>query len=82
MILITVHFSETNRAYDFRADSSVPVGQLVEDMVGMIAQRDHLNLSRDPGLFLLCRRSTGEIFGRETTLRQNGVRSGDEVMLV
>ena len=82
MIQITVHFSETNRSYDFRADSSAPVGQLVEDMVSTIAQADHLTLSREPGLFMLCRRKTGEIFGRETTLRQNNVHSGDEIMLI
>ena len=81
-MLVAVYFAETNQSYDFKLDGDVPVGRLVEEMVGMIAQRDHLVLKRDPGLFLLCGRKQGRIFEKNSTLLANGVASGDELLLV
>ncbi len=81
-MLLAVYFADTNRSYDFKLDANTPVGQLVEDMVGQIAQRDHLTLKRNPGLFLLCSKNNGMIFAEASTLSQNGVHSGDELLLV
>ena len=81
-MLLEVFFAETNQSYDFKLDGGVPIEQLVEEMVGMIAQRDHLALKRDPGLFLLCSKKQGRIFEKSSTLLDNGVVSGDELMLI
>ena len=82
MILTAVYFAEMNQSYDFRLEESAPVGQLVEDMVSMIAQKERIPLSRRPGMFLLCSRKDARIFDPATSLAQNGVRSGDEIMLI
>ena len=82
MILINVYFAETNRSYDFRVDTDVPVGQLVPDMVNLIALREHLTLSRDPGVFMLCKKNSEEILAQESTLRCYALHSGDELMLL
>ena len=81
-MLLAVFFAETNQSYDFKLDGNVPVSQLLEEMVGMIAQRDHLALKREPGPFLLCSKKQGRILDKSCTLIENGVASGDELMLV
>ena len=81
-MLLAVFFAETNQAYDFKLDGNLPVGQLVEEMVGMISQRDHIALKREPGLFLLCSKKQGRILNKSCTLLENGVVSGDELMLI
>ena len=53
-MLLSVFFAETNQAYDFKLDGNVPVAQLLDEVVGMISQRDHVPLKREPGPFLLC----------------------------
>ena len=82
MILVNVYVAETNEAYDFRVDSSMPLGQLTDDLVGQVAQRTHRTLQQHGSGFLLCRRGTGELFNRTNTLADYGVHSGDDLMLV
>ena len=82
MILINVFFAETNRAYDFRVDTDTPLSQVVADIVSLIALREHLLLDREPGVFLLCRKTTGEIFGPGETLSSYNVHTGDDLILL
>lgn len=82
MIYTEVFFAETNRSYDFKLETDVPVHSLVEDMVSMITQWDHLTLRRDPGLFLLCRQKDEMVLDPAVSLTENGVRSGDSLLLV
>ena len=81
-MLLSVFFAETNQAYDFKLDGNVPVAQLLDEVVGMISQRDHVPLKREPGPFLRCSKKQGRILSKSATLLENGVVSGDELMLV
>lgn len=81
-MLLAVYFAETNQSYDFKLDGNTPVGQLIEEMLGMISQRDHLVLKQEPGLFLLCEKTQNRILGKNSTLLDNGIMSGGELMLV
>lgn len=82
MILINVNFAEMDQMYDFKVDEQVSVAQVVEEMVTMIAEKEHYELSKNPGLFLLCNPETEQIFLPMTNLMMNGVTSGITLMLV
>lgn len=82
MILINVAFAETDQEYDFKVDEQIPIEQVVEEMVTMIAEKEHYKVSKEPGLFLLCNPKTANIFSPMTTLSMNGVTSGMTLMLV
>lgn len=82
MIMVEIYFGELNRSYDFRVEENVAVAQLVEDIVGKIAQLERIPVGKDPGVFVLCSKRDKRIFDRDTTLAQNGIRSGDRIMLV
>lgn len=82
MIMVEIYFAEMNRSYDFRLEENVSVSQVVEDVVGKIAQMERVPVGKDPGLFILCSKENRRIFDRAATLVQNGVQSGDKIMLI
>lgn len=82
MILINVAFAETDQEYDFKVDEQAPIEQVVEEMVTMIAEKEHYKVSKEQGLFLLCNPKTASIFSPMTTLTMNGVTSGMTLMLL
>ena len=52
MMIVKVIFAEMNHAYDFKVDETQKVKQVVTEMAEMIAEKEHLNLSKDSGMFL------------------------------
>lgn len=82
MILAAVYVAEMNRTYDVKLDETVPVRQLVQDLVGMISQKESFAVTRTPGTFLLCSREKLQIFDGNATLRSYGVTSGSDLLLV
>lgn len=82
MILISVTFAETEHEYDFKADENAFIGQVIEEMVTMIAEEEYYVLNRNPELFLLCNPETAQIFSPTATLSMNGVTSGTSLLLV
>lgn len=82
MILVELYFQELNQEYDVHLDISLPIGSLIENLMELIAQKEHLTLSKDPGLFLLCDPDTGRILHPQTTLSENQIRSGQRLLLL
>ena len=82
MIIINVKFAEMNTSYDFKVDETEKVSQLVEEMVGMIAEKEHLRIGKNPGMFLLCNQQTQTVFAPDSSLADNQVNYGDTLLLV
>ncbi|MCD8361611.1 MAG: EsaB/YukD family protein [Lachnospiraceae bacterium] len=82
MILVEVCYRVLNRTYDFRVDETVPIGELVSQMVRSISQSERIPLAEDYGLFMLGDQSKREIFHPSSTLAENGVRSGATLFLL
>lgn len=82
MILVNVFFQELNRDYDFKVDRDAKISKVVDEIVGMIGQTEHIQLGKNPGLFLLCKRDEQCVLQPETTLAQNGVGNGDTLLLI
>lgn len=82
MILLELYFQELNQQYDVHLDETLPVGGLIDDLVELIAQKEHLTLSKNPGMFLLYDDSTKRIMHPQTTLSENGIRSGQRMILL
>lgn len=82
MIIVNVVFGEMNKEYDFKVDETEPISLLVDEMVGMIAEKEHLNLSKHSGLFLLCDQQKRKVFDSDSTLAQQQVAYGDTLFLI
>lgn len=81
MILVEVYVAELNRSYDFKLDETVAVEQVIEDMVGMISQKEYLSQSSQAGRFLLCSREKGRVLPLNSTLSAEGITSGSSLLL-
>lgn len=82
MILVELFFQELNQRYDVDLDISLPIGGLIENLVELIAQKEHLTLSKTPGTFLLCEPESGRILHPQTTLAENGIQAGMRLLLL
>ena len=82
MILLELYFQELNREYDVQLDESLPVGGLIDDLVELIAQKEHLTLDKNPGLFLMYDKANRRILHPHTTLSENGIQSGQQLVLL
>lgn len=82
MILVEVYFKELNQLYDVQMDESIPIGSLMDSLVELIAQKEHLKISQNPGLFILCDLADQRILHPSTTLAENGICSGHRLFLL
>ena len=82
MIIVNVVFGEMNKAYDFKVEESEKIQQIVEEMVEMSAEKEHLNLSKHSGLFLLCDQKKQKVFSPYRTLAEEQVGYGDTLFLI
>lgn len=82
MILINIFCVETGRAYDFRAEENVPVRQIIEDIVTMIALKEHVALDQTPGLYMLCTAVGGKVLEPSMTFAESQISSGTDLILV
>lgn len=82
MILVELFFQELNQQYDVHLDETLPIGSLLDSLVELISQKEHLPVSRESGMFLLCDPDAKRIMHPETTLAENGIRSGQRLLLL
>ena len=82
MIIVNVVFGEMNKAYDFKVDETEKIRLLVDERVGMIAEKEHLNVSKHSGLFLLCDQKRQKVFSPDSTLSEQQVAYGDTLFLI
>lgn len=82
MILLEIYFQELNQEYDVNVDEKLPIGSVTESLAELIAQKEHLPLAKQPGMFLLCEPKAKQIFHPQTTLAENGIRAGQRLLLL
>lgn len=82
MILVELYFQELNQEYDVNLDETLPVSSVIDSLVELIAQKEHMTLAKVPGLFLLCNAEKQRILHPQTTLAENGIRSGHRLLLL
>lgn len=82
MIIVNVRFAEMNKSYDFKVDETQPIYVVTDEMVEMIAEKEHLTLARKKGTFLLCDQKQMKVLDANTTLADNQIMYGDDLFLV
>ena len=82
MILVNVFFQELNQDYDFQIEEQASTNLVIQEMVQTIAQKEQLTVQKGEELYLLCQKRSGTILHPASTIAENGVRSGDTLLLV
>jgi len=70
-----------NRTYDFELEEEMPVKELTERIVEIIAEREEMSYDRKDEMQLYAK-SRGKVLDGERSLRQQGIRNGEKLYLI
>lgn len=82
MITVEVEVPSLGRRYDFELEETVPVEILIREMSEVISQREHCHYVAESGIMGLYVQEYQHKLGPGSTLEQNGIRSGQRLLLV
>ena len=82
MILVDVEVPFLQKVYDMQVDEYTAIAILLEDMAGMICQKEQLTLSGDVSDLVLIIKRTQQMMDSHKTLKDYNVCSGQTLTLV
>ena len=82
MILVEVEVPILETCYDMQLDEYTPIRDLMEDMIGMICQKEQLMPVGDTGQLQLYTRQDGRALLPERSLHDYGMAGGQRLMLI
>lgn len=82
MILVDVTVPSVEKTYDFNLDENARIGLVIEEIAGMICQKEHCAITGDRENLLLCKYEGQVVLDKATTLRENGLSNGGRLLLV
>ena len=82
MILVDVTVPSVDKSYDFNLDENAQIALVIEEMVGMICQKEQCAIVGDKENLLLCRYDGQVILNKNTSLQENDVNNGCKLLLV
>lgn len=81
MILVDVQVPAMDQVYDFELDEELTAGTLAQDIGALVAKKEKASEGGGGDRYLYSLRQDG-ILKREETLKQQGVRDGDRLILI
>lgn len=82
MIMVDIYVPGVNQTYDFNVDEDVGIALLLEELVGMICQKEQCTFSGSTRELLLVSPSRKVVLSADQTLSHYGIVQGDRLMLV
>ena len=82
MILVDIYVPGANQTYDFNLDENVKIELLLEEIRGMICQKEHCTLSGSIKEMLLVSQNQKKVLNSNLTLSHYKIVQGDRLMLV
>ncbi|MDE7330741.1 MAG: EsaB/YukD family protein [Lachnospiraceae bacterium] len=81
MILVDIQILAADRVFDFELDENTSVDVLLEDILSLAVQKEHI-LFENPKAMYLYGMEQETILKKEESLGQQGVRTGDRLILI
>lgn len=82
MILVDIYVPGVNQTYDFNVDENARIGLLIEEISGMICQKEQCSLDGSVRELLLVSQNQRRILSEGMTLAHYNISHGDRLMLV
>lgn len=82
MILVDVTVPSVEKTYDFNLDENAQIALVIEEIAGMICQKEHCEIIGNKEELLLCRYEEQVVLDRASTLRESGLENGGRLLLV
>ncbi|MCM1539161.1 MAG: glutamyl-tRNA amidotransferase [bacterium] len=82
MIVVDVAVPAIEQVYDFALDENTEISLVIEEIAGMISQKEHCVLCGNGEELLLCTYGAKAVLDRHITLKESGIVSGSRLLLV
>ena len=82
MIIVNVSVPALETVYNFSLEETARISDLMEEIVELIAQKEHVSFGGDLEEMVLCTVENGEQCGKDRCLADYGVAGGAELILV
>lgn len=81
MILVDIQATVLNKTYDFELKEEAPVGEIINQIIEEIEEREQLELVKNPRPWLYVLQKE-LLLEEEYTLEEQGVMSGETLLLL
>ncbi|MBO5055887.1 MAG: hypothetical protein J6C64_05990 [Lachnospiraceae bacterium] len=80
MILVDIYVPAVNEIYDFELNENLPAGDLIPQIAALTAKQENMewNCDAEMHLYAFCH---GGILNQELSLKRQGVKSGERLIL-
>ncbi len=82
MILVDIYVPGVNQTYDFNVDENAKLSLLIEEISGMICQKEQCSLNGSVRELMLVSQNQHKILSEELTLAHYDISQGDRLLLV
>ena len=82
MMMVDIYVPGVDQTYDFNVDENAKISLLLEELVGMICQKEHCTLSGSIKEMLLVSQNQKKVLNSDLTLSHYKIVQGDRLMLV
>ena len=80
MIMVDIYIPEIGQVYDFEMDEEKTVGTVQKEIMELIAEKEKLPEPKETGMALYALQNA-EILSNHRTLKEQGIQSGDKLIL-
>lgn len=82
MILVDIYVPSMNQTYDFSLNENAEIALLLEEISGMICQKEQCEILGSSKELLLLSKTRKKILNPQMTLSQYGISQGEQLMIV
>ena len=82
MILVEIYVPSMERKYEFRLNEDVAAGVIIEELSSVICQKEQCKVCGKVNDLMLLLPEKSRIISSGLSLYENGVKSGDRLMLI
>lgn len=81
MILVDIYVPVVNQIYDFNVDENAKISMLLEEISGMICQKEQCKMNGSVKELLLVSQNQRKVLSNELTLSHYKITQGDRLIL-
>ena len=82
MIIVEVFVPAIDNIYEFRLNEDVAVNVVIEEIISVICQKEQCPLKGERADFLLVLGGKQQVLSSNLSLYENGVQSGDRLIML
>lgn len=82
MINVEIFAPSLDKTYEFKLNEDVTASVVTDEISSVICQKEQCDVRGDKSLLMLVHCDSGRILSMNLSLYENGIQSGDRLMLV